>query len=43
MESQTERPSFVKWSDIEIEQMNSLIGRQFVVGKNVMIARVLLK
>ncbi len=43
MQSQTDRPSFVKWNDIEIEPMNSLIGRQFVVGKNVMIARVLLK
>ncbi|HEY6412977.1 MAG TPA: cupin domain-containing protein [Edaphobacter sp.] len=38
-----ERPSYVKWNDIEVEKLNSLIGRQFVVGKNVMIARVLLK
>ena len=43
MESQTERPSYVKWNDIEVEQLNPLIGRQFVVGKNVMIARVLLE
>ena len=43
MESQMERPSYVKWNDIEVEQLNSLIGRQFIVGKNVMIARVLLK
>ena len=43
MESQTERPSYVKWNDIEVEQLNPLIGRQFVVGKNVMIARILLK
>ena len=43
MESQTERPSYVKWKDIEVEQLNPLIGRQFVVGKNVMIARILLK
>jgi quercetin dioxygenase-like cupin family protein len=43
MESQTERPSYVKWNDIEVEELNPLIGRQFVVGKNVMIARVLLK
>jgi quercetin dioxygenase-like cupin family protein len=28
---------------VEIEQMNSLIGRQFVVGTDVMVARVLLK
>ena len=43
MESQTERPSYVKWNDIEVEQLNPLIGRQFVVGKNVMIARIFLK
>jgi unsaturated pyranuronate lyase len=43
MESQTERPSYVKWNNIEVEQLNPLIGRQFVVGKNVMIARILLK
>ena len=38
-----ERPSYVKWKDIEVEQLNPLIGRQFVVGKDVMVARVLLK
>jgi len=32
-----------KWDDIEVEQLSSLIGRQFIVGTNVMIARVLLK
>ena len=41
--SDMERHSYTKWKDIEVEQMNSLIGRQFVVGKNVMVARVLLK
>jgi quercetin dioxygenase-like cupin family protein len=35
--------SYTKWDDIEVEQLNPLIGRQFVVGTNVMIARVLLK
>ena len=43
MENQIERPSYVKWKDIEVEQLNPLIGRQFVVGKDVMVARVLLK
>jgi quercetin dioxygenase-like cupin family protein len=32
-----------KWSDIEVESMSSLIGRQMIVGRNVMVARVLLK
>jgi len=32
-----------RWADIEVEPMNDLIGRQFIVGSNVMIARVLLK
>jgi quercetin dioxygenase-like cupin family protein len=35
--------SHTNWDDIEIEQLNPLIGRQFIVGTNVMIARVLLK
>ncbi|WP_245631950.1 cupin domain-containing protein [Edaphobacter aggregans] len=43
MESEMERPSYVKWKDVEVEQMSSHIGRQFVVGTNVMVARVLLK
>lgn len=34
---------YSKWKDIEIESLNSLIGRQMVVGTNVMMARVLLK
>jgi quercetin dioxygenase-like cupin family protein len=32
-----------KWNDIEIENLNSLIGRQMIVGTNLMVARVLLK
>jgi quercetin dioxygenase-like cupin family protein len=32
-----------KWNDIEIENLNSLMGRQMIVGTNVMVARVLLK
>jgi quercetin dioxygenase-like cupin family protein len=43
MESGMERPSYVKWKDIEVEELSPLIGRQFVVGKDVMVARVLLK
>jgi len=43
MENEMERPSYVRWKDIEVEQLNPLIGRQFVVGKDVMVARVLLK
>ena len=41
MESGMERPSYVKWKDIEVEELSPLIGRQFVVGKDVMVARVL--
>ena len=43
MENEMERPSYVRWKDIEVEQLSSTIGRQFVVGKDVMVARVLLK
>ena len=35
--------SHTNWDDIPVEQLNPLIGRQFLVGTNVMIARVLLK
>jgi quercetin dioxygenase-like cupin family protein len=31
------------WSDLPIEAMNPLLGRQFVVGANVMVARILLE
>src|SRR5271167_2769451 len=34
---------YTKWNDIEVEPMNPLIGRQMIVGSNVMVARVLLK
>jgi quercetin dioxygenase-like cupin family protein len=33
----------IPWNSIEVEALNPLLGRQFVVGKNVMLARVLLK
>jgi len=32
-----------KWDDIAVEQLNPLIGRQFIVGTDLMIARILLK
>ncbi len=31
------------WSSVEVEALNPLLGRHFVVGQNVMLARVLLK
>jgi quercetin dioxygenase-like cupin family protein len=34
---------YVKWSDIEIESLNPLMGRQMIVGSNIMLARVLMK
>lgn len=33
----------IAWSSVEVEALNPLLGRQFVVGQNVMLARVLLK
>ena len=41
--SSTPQSTFTHWSDIEVEPLNPLIGRQFVVGTDVMVARVLLK
>jgi quercetin dioxygenase-like cupin family protein len=37
------KAKYTKWNDVEVESLNSLIGRQMVVGTNVMVARVLLK
>ena len=34
---------YLSWSDIEVEAMNPLLGRQLIVGHQVMLARVLLK
>jgi quercetin dioxygenase-like cupin family protein len=34
---------YVRWQDVPVESMNSLLDRQLVVGTNTMIARVLLK
>jgi quercetin dioxygenase-like cupin family protein len=38
-----EKATFHRWGDIELERLNPLLDRQFVVGKDVMLARVLLK
>jgi quercetin dioxygenase-like cupin family protein len=34
---------YVPWSAVELEDLNPLLQRQFVVGQSVMVARVLLK
>jgi quercetin dioxygenase-like cupin family protein len=34
---------YTKWDDIEVESLNEVIGRQMIVGTNIMVARVLLK
>jgi quercetin dioxygenase-like cupin family protein len=34
---------YTKWNDIEVEPMSAVIGRQMIVGTNLMVARVLLK
>jgi quercetin dioxygenase-like cupin family protein len=33
----------ISWNTVEIEQLNPLIGRQFVVGRDIMVARVLMR
>lgn len=35
--------TFTRWNDVSVEPMSSHIGRQFIVGTDMMIARVLLK
>jgi quercetin dioxygenase-like cupin family protein len=34
---------YIPWSSVELEDLNPLLQRQFVVGHDVMLARVLLK
>ncbi len=34
---------YIPWDSVELEDLNPLLKRQFVVGENVMVARVLLK
>jgi quercetin dioxygenase-like cupin family protein len=33
----------IPWSSVEVEALNPLLGRHFIVGQNVMLARVLLQ
>jgi quercetin dioxygenase-like cupin family protein len=33
----------IPWSSMPVEELNPLLGRQLVVGQNIMLARVLLK
>jgi quercetin dioxygenase-like cupin family protein len=37
------KANYIKWKEIEVESLSSLIGRQLIVGSNMMVARVLLK
>ena len=34
---------YIPWSSVALDQLNPLINRQFVVGQEIMVARVLLK
>jgi quercetin dioxygenase-like cupin family protein len=34
---------YIPWSSVELEDLNPLLQRQFVVGQDIMLARVLLK
>jgi quercetin dioxygenase-like cupin family protein len=37
------KPEHIPWKTVELESLNPLLQRQFVVGQDVMLARVLLK
>ncbi len=41
--SESVTATHVRWEDVDVEAMSPTIGRQFVVGNAMMIARVLLK
>jgi quercetin dioxygenase-like cupin family protein len=34
---------YIPWNTVELENLNPLLQRQFVVGQNIMVARVLMK
>lgn len=34
---------YIRWNDVELEDLNPLLQRHFVVGEQIMVARVLLK
>jgi quercetin dioxygenase-like cupin family protein len=38
-----ETPKLYRWTDIEPEPMNPLVTRQYIVGSNTMLARLVLK
>ncbi len=33
----------IRWKEVELEKLNPLLDRQFLVGDNVMLARILMK
>ncbi|MGH9404994.1 MAG: cupin domain-containing protein [Terriglobia bacterium] len=35
--------NYIRWKDVEVEELNPWLGRQMIVGKDIMLARVLLK
>jgi unsaturated pyranuronate lyase len=41
--SKNAKPQHVPWDTVELEDLNPLLQRQFVVGQEIMVARVLLK
>lgn len=45
LRNMTTRPTckYIPWKDVEHERLNDLIGREMVVGDNLMLARVFLK
>lgn len=43
MSTKSVEATHTRWGDVEVEPLSSTIGRQFIVGTNMMIARVLLK
>ena len=34
---------YIPWNSVPVEELNPLLGRQLIVGQNIMLARVLLK
>jgi quercetin dioxygenase-like cupin family protein len=39
----TAKLSHTKWDDVAIEELNPLLGRQLIVGEDVMVARIFMK
>lgn len=40
---QKAQPQYIPWSTVPLEDLNPLLQRHFIVGQNMMLARVLLK